>query len=129
MWHSNIAFNPFNLFSLTLFYCYSKDHVKFFFYCYLRDDCYWKLDQVRPNLTKSPNPLIPLHIMIQASSFPTCRWNLKVKIMTHLEALFLCTSFPPDYTHSSASLQNNGLQSRFNDPIWRNQHSYSYFKS
>ena len=34
-----------------------------------------------------------------------CRWNLKAKTLTHLEALFLCTSFHSNYTHSSTSLQ------------------------
>ena len=41
---------------------------------------------------------------LQVSS-PMCRWNLKAKTLTHLEALFLRTSFPSDYIYSSTSLQ------------------------
>ena len=33
------------------------------------------------------------------------RWNLKAKTRTHLEAPFLCTNFPSNYTHFSNSLQ------------------------
>ena len=33
------------------------------------------------------------------------RWNLKAKTLTHLEALFLNTSFLSDYTYSATSLQ------------------------
>ena len=45
-----------------------------------------------------PNPLTN-------SLLSHCRWNLKAKILTHLETLFLRTSFPLDNTHSSTSLQ------------------------
>ena len=63
MWNSNIAFSLFNLFSLTLFYCYPKDHVNiyfFFFYNYLKDGLLLK---IRPNQTKpsvKPEPTYSL---------------------------------------------------------------------
>ena len=47
------------------------------------------------------------------------RWNLKAKTLTHIKALFLHTSFPSGYTHSSTSLQTTVCSS--DSPILSNQ--------
>ena len=50
MRHSNLTFSLFNLFSLTLFYCYLKDHINY----YLKDGFLLKIIPDQTKLYEKP---------------------------------------------------------------------------